>query len=374
MITQIGKQLATQIVDTVHDVCGHDINFINKNGIIYASTNTSRIGSFHEIGKKAADTKTVIEVQDNYHYEGTSSGVNIPVAHNGYLIAVIGISGSPDEVRKFAYLAEKITRLLIREQELNAASRTLSEKRTYLVSYLLSGTGTSNGTCEFESFPDKIADLNYIHDLLDEFEINIEKKKRVLIIRMLSDHSTITISSAEEKILRMFTEHSIHLYKFQYPHEYAAIIDSSFPLKELESFCLSLSDSIQMGIGRPAELFKLSTSYDTARIALNSLTDSADHYALFDDLTLEILLGSLNEVTTAEFIAKTLSCLDEADCSLLRSYFDHEQSLSRTSEYLYLHKNTLQYKLDRIHKICGLNPRSFRDGVILYLALRLKEM
>ena len=65
MITQIGKQLATQIVDTVHDVCGHDINFINKNGIIYASTNTSRIGSFHEIGKKAADTKTVIEVQDN---------------------------------------------------------------------------------------------------------------------------------------------------------------------------------------------------------------------------------------------------------------------------------------------------------------------
>ena len=98
------------------------------------------------------------------------------------------------------------------------------------------------------------------------------------------------------------------------------------------------------------------------------------HYALFDDLTLEILLGSLNEVTTAEFIAKTLSCLDEADCSLLRSYFDHEQSLSRTSEYLYLHKNTLQYKLDRIHKICGLNPRSFRDGVILYLALRLKEM
>ena len=216
--------------------------------------------------------------------------------------------------------------------------------------------------------------MNYIHDLLDEFEINIEKKKRVLIIRMLSDHSTITISSVEEKILRMFTEHSIHLYKFQYPHEYAAIIDCSFPLEQLEAFCLSLSDSIQMGIGRPAELFKLSTSYDTARIALNSLTDSADHYALFDDLTLEILLGSLNEVTTAEFIAKTLSCLDEADCSLLRSYFDHEQSLSRTSEYLYLHKNTLQYKLDRIHKICGLNPRSFRDGVILYLALRLKEM
>ena len=374
MITQIGKQLATQIVDTVHDVCGRDINFINRNGIIYASTNTSRIGSFHEIGKKAADTGTVIEVQESDHYEGTSAGVNIPVTHNGYLIAVIGISGSPDKVRKFAYLAEKITRLLIREQELSAASRTLSEKRTYLVSYLLSGSGTSVETYGSESLPDKVADLNYIHDLLDEFEINIGRKKRVLIIRMLSDRSTVTISSTEEKILRMFTDHSIHLYMFQYPHEYTAIIDDSFPLEQLEGFCLSLSDSIQMGIGRPAELFKLAASYDTARIALNSLTDPADHYALFDDLTLEILLGSLNQTATAEFLTKTISCLDAADCSILRSYFDHEQSLSRTSEALYLHKNTLQYKLDRIHKICGLNPRSFKDGVILYLALCLKEL
>ena len=195
MITHIGKQLATQIVDTVHDVCGHDINFINKNGLIYASTNTSRIGSF-----QAADTGTVIEVQESEHYKGTSAGVNIPVTHNGYLIAVIGISGSPDEVRKYAYLAEKITRLLIREQELSAASRTLSEKRTYLLSYLLAGSRSFDAA---EAFPDKMKDLNYIHDLLDEFEINIEKKKRVLIIRMLSDHSTITISSAEEKILRI---------------------------------------------------------------------------------------------------------------------------------------------------------------------------
>lgn len=118
MITQIGKQLATQIVDTVHDVCGHDINFINKNGIIYASTNTSRIGSFHEIGKKAADTKTVIEVQDNDHYEGTSSGVNIPVTHNGYLIAVIGISGSP----RFNMTEDDLTELMMSMSGTQSAS------------------------------------------------------------------------------------------------------------------------------------------------------------------------------------------------------------------------------------------------------------
>ena len=52
MITHIGKQLATQIVDTVHDVCGHDINFINKNGLIYASTNSRYRNCNRSSGKR----------------------------------------------------------------------------------------------------------------------------------------------------------------------------------------------------------------------------------------------------------------------------------------------------------------------------------
>lgn len=375
MITHIGKQLATQIVDTVHDVCGHDINFINKNGIIYASTNTSRIGTFHEIGKKAADTGSVIEVKESDHYEGTSAGVNIPVTHNGLFIAVIGISGSPDEVRKFAYLAEKITKLLIREQEIGNASRTLSEKRTYLISWLLSreaAYGKTDHTSSFTTGSSKMDDLNYIHDLLQEFQIDTAKKQRILILQMKSDHSTVTVSSIEEKILRMFSDSSVKLYMFQYPTDYVAIIDQSFALEQLAHFCEEHSASVCLGVGRLCDLFHLAPSYDTARIALNSLKNSSSNYAFFDDLTLEILLGSLPETATNEYLQKTISKLNENDISLLQNYFEHDQSLSKTSEALFLHKNTLQYKLDRIHRICGLNPRSFKDGAVLYLALQLK--
>ena len=57
MITTVSRSLAQQIVNTVHDICGHDINFINKKGIIFASTDEHRIGTFHEIGKEAALTQ-----------------------------------------------------------------------------------------------------------------------------------------------------------------------------------------------------------------------------------------------------------------------------------------------------------------------------
>ena len=65
---------------------------------------------------------------------------------------------------------------------------------------------------------------------------------------MLSDHASVTIYSIEEKILQMFADHSIRLYMFQYPQEYIAVIDASFPLEQLQRFCQTLSDSIYLAL------------------------------------------------------------------------------------------------------------------------------
>ncbi|MFR4713912.1 MAG: helix-turn-helix domain-containing protein [Blautia wexlerae] len=46
-------------------------------------------------------------------------------------------------------------------------------------------------------------------------------------------------------------------------------------------------------------------------------------------------------------------------------------SLHNTCEKLFLHKNTLQYKLNHIYRKTGLNPRRFKDAVLLYLAGKL---
>jgi carbohydrate diacid regulator len=100
MAVSIDKHTAQKVVDTVKDVCGYDINFINSDGIIFASTNSARIGDFHEIGKQVIDTASTIEVNSNDSFWGTQKGVNIPFIYHKQVCAVIGISGEPDEVRK----------------------------------------------------------------------------------------------------------------------------------------------------------------------------------------------------------------------------------------------------------------------------------
>ena len=69
MIAKISRRLAQQIVETVKDVCGKDVNFISPSGVIFASTSPQRVGEFHEIGQKAAQTGTVIEVHEDGSFE-----------------------------------------------------------------------------------------------------------------------------------------------------------------------------------------------------------------------------------------------------------------------------------------------------------------
>ncbi len=52
MAFSIKQSLAQQNVEAVKDVSGHDINYIDVKGIIFASTDIKRIGDFHEIGQQ----------------------------------------------------------------------------------------------------------------------------------------------------------------------------------------------------------------------------------------------------------------------------------------------------------------------------------
>jgi carbohydrate diacid regulator len=57
--------------------------------------------------------------------------------------------------------------------------------------------------------------------------------------------------------------------------------------------------------------------------------------------------------------------------SFLRVYYDQQMSLTKTAKALYLHKNTIQQRLNTIASKTHLNPRHFEDAVLFYLALRI---
>lgn len=358
MAISIKQTLAQQIVEAVKDVSSHDINFIDANGIIFASTNQQRIGNFHEIGLQVIRTGETIEVDTDDGFYGTQKGVNIPFIDKGDVIAVIGISGEPSKVRKYAYLAQKITKLLLREHELDTQEFSKKKQMDHIIRSLIYHEHVNH---------------DYLKSFLDKYKISLNTNYQTIIVKLDSRYNPSNLSMIEQYIYQIFSLTESPLYTFSYSNEYILFLETtkiSQYMHHFEKLAHKHAPLIKIGIGHSAMLSQQHLSYQSAKIAINSLF-STEYLAIFDSLDLEILLGNITENTKELYLQKTISKLTTKEKHLLEVYFTLDMSLKETCEQLFIHKNTLQYKLDKIHKTTGYNPRIFKDAIVLYIGLKL---
>ena len=354
----IKQNVAQQIVEAVKDVCSHDINFIKTNGVIFASTDHTRIGEFHEIGKEVAQSGETIEVQSDNDYQGTKKGVNLPFVYKGEVIAVIGISGNPEEVRKFAYLAQKITLLLLREHELDTREHIQNTQMHQIIRSIVNH---------------EYMNPDYMKDFFEQYNTSLDTKYRTILIRLDSSYTTSNLSLIEQSIYQTFQATASSFYTFNYPNEYILFLEEK-SFKQyfylFEQLGQKQAPLLKIGIGYSASLSHQHLSYRSAKIAVDSLF-SNEYLADFDSLDLEILLADIQEDIKKVYLKKTVSRLSSKERELLKIYFSTNMSLKETCNHLYLHKNTLQYQLDKIWRNTGYNPRNFKDAAILYIGLKL---
>ena len=58
----------------------------------------------------------------------------------------------------------------------------------------------------------------------------------------------------------------------------------------------------------------------------------------------------------------------------LRVFFESDLSISRAAEKMFVHKNTLKYRLSRMKDKVGLDPRDQKDSLILYFLMLIKRL
>lgn len=205
MPVTISKHLAQQIVEAVKDICTYDINFINNKGIIFASTTPNRIGDFHEIGLKSFHTQEIIEVDTDNDYLGTQKGVNIPFTYKGDVIAVIGITGTPAKVRKYAYLAQKITLLILRENELNTKVHLMKAQTNQIIRTLIYNEYTNP---------------SFLKKFFSQYNVSLDDIYQTILVKIESTASPSNFSLIEKHIYQTFEATESELYAFNYSNEY----------------------------------------------------------------------------------------------------------------------------------------------------------
>ena len=140
------------------------------------------------------------------------------------------------------------------------------------------------------------------------------------------------------------------------------------------------NDPLAIGIGRPVDaLIGLRDSYREARQALSMARRLASPNALyFGELNVYRLLFQLEHSPELEsFCQETIGTLVEYDraqgtdlVETLSAYFAHKGNLSQTAEALFVHRNTLLYRMERIREISGLDLDNPETRLSIQLALR----
>jgi carbohydrate diacid regulator len=60
---------------------------------------------------------------------------------------------------------------------------------------------------------------------------------------------------------------------------------------------------------------------------------------------------------------------DEETLTTINKFFENNLNVSETSRQLYIHRNTLVYRLDKLQKSTGLDLRVFEDAITFRIAL-----
>ena len=69
------------------------------------------------------------------------------------------------------------------------------------------------------------------------------------------------------------------------------------------------------------------------------------------------------------FKEETLDSIDEETLITIRTFFENNLNLSETSRQLYVHRNTLVYRLEKLEKSTGLDIRKFDDALTFKIAM-----
>lgn len=124
------------------------------------------------------------------------------------------------------------------------------------------------------------------------------------------------------------------------------------------------------------ELKDVSKSYKEAKMALDvgKIFYAEKNVAAYSALGIGRLIYQLPVKLCRMFIEEIFGDnvpldLDEETLHTLNKFFENNLNVSETSRQLFVHRNTLVYRIEKIHQSTGLDLRSFDDALTFKIAL-----
>ena len=346
------EEVATLIVEETAKRTKSNINIMNFNGKIIASFDKSRIGS--QVLERG---KTVILTQEDCEkLQGTQPGINLPIIFQDEIVGVIGITGDPKALLYVADLVKMSTELLLYQNYFTYELEGQIRSQELFIEELLK----SNPSNSFVQYLTKQLNSNLLA-YRKCIIINLEKQifSRNSIVRTLTskiDQSTFALAfTNHNRIVILASDESQKALDEKIVRIYHAFKSLKLAIRMASSLLFS-------------SLNDFKKAYEECELVF-MLNDQTQSLMSFEDVEEKTLLYQIESEIRERYKHRILSDLDSQSIETLKSFFKNDLNIAKTAKYLYIHRNTLLYRLEKCKMRTGLNPKKYSDAIKLQIAL-----
>ena len=338
------------------DTIGRTIGVIDENGIIIACSELTKIG----------ESKQRIREELSYSADA--------IIYEGYTYRFISASGKSECIAFVegddSYASSMTELISIFLGNMKSLYDEKYDKASFIKSIILDNILPSD-----------------IYIKSNELHFSNEESRIVVVIKFVTQTELppyeiiqgIVSESAKDYVINI-SEQDVVIVKE---------VDKEIEVEELESYARSILSAVTseheakalIGISSVVDNLKdLARAYKEARIALEvgKVFDIEKPVMSYENLGIGRLIyqlpTTLCEIFLQEVFKKgSLESLDRETLMTVQSFFENNLNVSETSRKLFVHRNTLVYRLEKIRKLTGLDLREFDHAVTFKVALMVKK-
>ena len=352
----MSNRLFQTVIHQMKSAIDRVIGVIDENGVIIACSELVKIGEIKQGVRDELTYTTDIVVSGGYTYRPISAGTK-----SEYVVFMEG----EDK------MAEKMSKLL-------AVSLT-NIKNLYDEKY-------DKGSFIKNIILDNILPSD-IYIKSNELHFNSEEKRAVIVIKFQGATGTTPYEVIQGLVPDKSKDYVISISE----QDIVVVkeVSDDTTTEDLEAFAHNMLKSaseasgakLLIGISTIVDNLKdLAKAYKEAKIALEvgKVFDIEKPVMSHDKLGIGRLIYQLPTTLCEIFIQEvfrrgSLDSLDRETLMTVQAFFENNLNVSETSRKLFVHRNTLVYRLEKIRKLTGLDLREFDHAVTFKVALMVKK-
>lgn len=375
----LDANLAQQIVDRTMSIIGYNINVMNHAGIIIGSGDRDRLGHVHDGAILALKHGDSIELNSHscQSLKGVKPGINMLLKQGAQVVGVVGVTGEPDEIREFANLVKMSAEMIIDQAEL---VEQLQWDRRHREEFITAWINDQLNQDELTAWATRLS----LDVTQPRVAVVIEFRQQTAAKHVDSVRQVVDLLEHPERdnLVAVVSMNEIVVLKpVKHPEHWTSDDESLRIDKLIARLREHQIDGYDIALGQMfLDPNALHLSYQSAKqvLRLGKEKHPKQHKHLFETLRLPVLMSPLRDYWQGDQLCESVDKLKQRDRSgqlmkTLHTLFVCGGNLSECASALYIHRNTLRYRLDKITDITGISTQSFVGLVELYIACQISE-